>query len=118
MKRIVAATLVAILAIVAADTATAKADPRPFQSEVVTAKVQLVSERDFNFPCLSMDRANHVQSERVDVTFKAKLGTKWVDIWQAEDGLQFYMVVIPQNQPWGCIPAKYRVAIPASWTQD
>ena len=48
----------------------------------------------------------------------AEAGSGRVTVWQATDGYQFQVIPVPQNPPWGCVPLKSPVKIPAEWTRD
>lgn len=118
---------VAAVAILAASTlpgalAIANADDTretPIQVITITPKVRLLSTTDTRVACLTMSRAGEYTVEKVDVVFRYKVSRhRWATVWQAEDGFQFTVTPVPQNQPWACTPLKARVSTPDAWTQD
>ena len=108
--------------VLAAAPATADADDtreRPIQVVTITPKVRLLSTTDTRVACLTMSRSGEYTVEKVDVVFRYKVARhRWATVWQAEDGFQFVLIPVPQNQPWACIPLKARVSVPDAWTQD
>lgn len=124
MNRSLTAAAVAILAgsILPGTTAIAHADDTrdtPIQVVTIEAKVRLVSTTDFRIACLTMDRDGEYTVEKVDAVFRYKVSRHhWETVWQAEDGFQFTVTPVPQNQPWACTPLKARVSTPDAWTQD
>ena len=124
MNRSLTAAAVAILAgsILPGTVAIAHADDTretPIQVRSIEAKVRLVSTTDFRIACLTMDRDGEYTVEKVDAVFRYKVSRRhWETVWQAEDGFQFTVTPVPQNQPWACIPLKARVSTPDAWTQD
>lgn len=120
MKRTLAALSVATLLAVAGSTATASATV-PSLPTVKPAKIQLTWSGSTKMSCLTMDRTDDGRpgrrTETVVRVFKYRDAAlkQWHTVWVAEDGLQFTVIPVPQNQPWGCIPNKVNVETPASW---
>lgn len=122
MNRIIAATaaLAATLALVGSIPASATAPSLP---TVKPAKIQLVWSGSTKMSCLTMERTDDGRpgrrTETVVQVFKYKNAAtrQWQTVWVAEDGLQFTVVPVPQNQPWGCIPNKVNVETPAGWSK-
>lgn len=118
----VAAAAILAGSILPGTTATAHAgDTRetPIQVGTITPKVKLLKTENFQVACLTMDRDGEYTVEKVDAVFRYKVSRhRWATVWQAEDGFQFTVTPVPQNQPWACTPLKARVSTPDAWTQD
>lgn len=109
MRRTLIIILAALIAIGGAAATPATAN---------TSTVRLISKSDFLVGCITDYHTRAYQVEHVDLVAERREGGRWHRVWQSVDGVQFVVVPIAQNQPWGCLPVSGRVEIPADWTKD